>query len=79
MAAASCLSTPICSVWIQRSNLSQKLRISILEFVNILEIMFASGQNILKDKHPEKWKYGNLFLNHDGEINQLFFYTLTTH
>ena len=41
--------------------------------------MFASGQNILKDKHPEKWKYGNLFLNHDGEINQLFFYTLTTH
>lgn len=33
----------------------------------MLDIMFASVQNILKDKHPEKWKSGNLFLNHDGE------------
>jgi len=33
----------------------------------MLEIMFASVQNILKDKHPEKWKSGDLFLNHDGE------------
>jgi hypothetical protein len=36
--------------------------------------MFAAVQNILKDKQPEKWNSGNLFLNLDVERALSFFY-----
>jgi len=52
------LSTLICSVWIHWNNLSQKLRISILEVANMLEIMFASVQKFWKTSwEVEIWEF----------------------
>jgi hypothetical protein len=48
-------------------------RLTMLQVADMLEIIFASVQNILKDKHPEKWNSGNLFLHHDGELGHGFF------